>query len=126
MKHILMVDDDEDLMQVLKTRLETDSEFVVNIAHNGEEALRVVQRSAPDLIVLDVLMPKMDGLTTLKAINAVCDKKIPVIIMTGKAAMMKDAFKLEGACDFMVKPVDGGQLAKRIKEILQSSNVETK
>lgn len=118
MKHILIVDDDIDLSQTLKVRLETTPDCVVSTAQNGEEALRFIQRSVPDLIVMDVLMPKMDGLTTLKAINKLSEKKVPVIIITGKAIMTKDAFELEGACDFFVKPVDGIQLAKRVKEIL--------
>ena len=121
MKHILVVDDDQDLVQTLKIRLEAESDFVVSTAQNGEEALRVIQRGPADLIVMDVLMPKMDGLTTLKVINSMSEKKVPVIIMTGKALMTQDAFRLEGACDFFAKPVDGAQLAKRVKEILSTS-----
>ena len=117
MKHILVVDDDPDLVQTLKVRLESDGDFVVSTAQNGEEALRFVQRGAPDAIVMDVLMPKMDGLSTLKAINKMTDRKVPVIIMTGKAVMIRDAFELEGARDFLVKPVSGSQLVKRIKEL---------
>lgn len=118
MKHILVVDDDVDLAQAFKVRLEASGDFVVSVAQNGEEALRFVQRSAPDLIVMDVLMPKMDGLTTLKAINKLMERSVPVIIITGKAVMTRDAFQLEGARDFLTKPVDGGVLAKKIKEIL--------
>ena len=120
MRHILIVDDDEDLVQTLKVRLESDADFVVSTVYNGEEALRAVQRKTPDLIVLDIMMPKMDGLTTLKAINKMMDAKVPVIIMTGKATMLKEAFQLEGACDFLTKPVNGGDLAKQIKGILQA------
>lgn len=123
MKHILIVDDEKDLAQALKVRLETNPDTVVSTVENGEEALRVIQRGTPDLIVMDVLMPKMDGLTTLKAINSMLDKKVPVIIMTGKAVMMKEAFQLEGACDFLMKPVDGVQLAKKVNEILTNQNV---
>ena len=118
MKHILVVDDDADLVGALKIRLESENSFVVSTAHNGEEALRVTQRGPLDLIVMDVLMPNMDGLTALKAINKMTEKRVPVIIITGKAVMTKDAFELEGACDFMIKPIDGSQLVKRIKEIL--------
>ncbi len=121
MKHILIVDDEKDFVQTLKIRLETEGDFVISAAHNGEEALRVIQRGAPDLIVMDVLMPKMDGLTTLKAINTLLEKKVPVIIMTGKAMMTQEAFELEGACDFLIKPINGSDLAKRIKEILGSA-----
>ena len=120
MKHILVVDDDRDLVQTLKVRLEANQDFVVSTAQNGEEALRYIQRSNPDLIVMDVLMPKMDGLTTLKAINTMMEKRVPVIIITGKAIMTKDAFELEGARDFMTKPIEGAQLVKRIKEILNT------
>jgi DNA-binding response OmpR family regulator len=118
MKHILIVDDDPDLAQTFKMRLEADGDFVVSTARNGEEALRFIQRGVPDLIVMDVLMPKMDGLTTLKAINRMIEKRVPVIVITGKAVMTKDAFELEGACDFLTKPLDGSHLVKRIKEIL--------
>ena len=118
MKHILVVDDDPDLSQTLKVRLEANPDCVVSTAQNGEEALRFIQRGAPDLIVMDVLMPKMDGLTTLKAINKLSERKVPVIIITGKAIMMRDAFELEGACDFLEKPVDGAVLAKRVKELV--------
>ena len=118
MKHILIVDDEKDLVQTFKVRLEAAGDYVVSAAHNGEEALRVIQRGTPDLILMDVLMPKMDGLTTLKAINMMIERKVPVIVMTGKAIMTKDAFQLEGACDFLVKPIDGAFLVKRIKELL--------
>ncbi len=118
MKHILIVDDEKDFAQTLKIRLEAESDYVVSMAQNGEEALRIIQRGAPDLIVMDVLMPKMDGLTTLKAINTITEKKVPVIVMTGKAVMTREAFQLEGACDFLLKPFDGAVLAKRVKELL--------
>lgn len=118
MKHILVVDDDTDLSRAFKLRLESSGDFVVSTAENGEEALRFVERAAPDLIVMDVLMPKMDGLTTLKAINRMMERKVPAIIVTGKAILTQDVFKLEGAHDFLTKPVDGAHLMKRVKEIL--------
>ena len=120
MKHILIVDDEKDFAQTLKIRFEAESDYVVSTAHNGEEALRIIQRGAPDLIVMDVLMPKMDGLTTLKAINTIIEKKVPVIVMTGKAVMTREAFELEGARDFLIKPINGAELAKRVKELLAS------
>ena len=118
MKNILIVDDDKDLVEALKVRLESTGNFVVNTAQNGDEALRFVQQAVPDLIILDVMMPKLDGLTTLKMINAITEKKIPEVIMTGKATMLKEAFQLEGAREFLIKPVNGAELAKKAQELL--------
>ena len=118
MKHILLVDDDADLVETTKLRFESEGDYVVSVAYNGEEALRVVQRGVPDVIILDVMMPKMDGLTTLKAMNQMLEKKVPVIVVTGKAVMIKSVFELEGARDFLIKPVDGKRLVERVKEIL--------
>ena len=120
MKTILIVDDEKDLVETLRLRLESAGDYRVNAAYNGEEALRAIEQSEPDLIVLDVMMPKMDGLTALKAINAKLSRKIPVIVMTGKTKFLKEAFELEGARAFLSKPVNGVEVASRVNQLLTS------
>lgn len=116
MKNILIVDDDRDLTAMFQMRLNSEG-FKAEVAYDGNEALESIQKKAPDLIVMDALMPNLDGLATLKQINQMSDKKIPVIIVTGKALMIEQAFRLEGAEAFLMKPVDGGDLVKQIREI---------
>lgn len=116
MKNILVVDDDRDLASMFKMRLESEG-FKTDVVYDGKEAITSIEKQVPDLIVMDALMPGMDGLATLKQINQMTDKRIPVIIVTGKALMIQEAFKLEGAEAFMMKPVDGANLVKQIREI---------
>lgn len=116
MKNILIVDDDRDLVSMFQMRLDSEG-FKTEVAYDGKEALESIQKKAPDLIVMDALMPGLDGLATLKQIRQMTDKKIPVMIITGKALMIEQAFRLEGAEDFMMKPVDGADLVKRIRQL---------
>ena len=115
-KYVLLVDDDQDLTSMFQMRLEKEG-FEAAVAHDGKEALQSIQKRTPDLVVLDALMPGLDGLATLKQINQMTDKKIPVIIVTGKALMIEQAFQLEGAEAFLIKPVDGNNLVKQIREV---------
>jgi len=116
MKYVLIVDDDRDLVSMFQMRLDSEG-FQTAVAYDGKEALASIEKKLPDLIVMDALMPGLDGLATLKQINQMSNKKIPVIIVTGKALMIEQAFRLEGAEAFMMKPVDGADLVKRIREI---------
>ncbi|MBI4387912.1 MAG: response regulator, partial [Candidatus Omnitrophica bacterium] len=112
--------DDADLLQTMKLRLEAGGSFLVKTAQSGEAAIKLVEAKVPDLIITDVLMPDMDGYTTLREINKVTERKVPVIVTTGKAIMMKDTFEMEGAKAFFIKPIDGNELVKKVKEILGS------
>lgn len=115
-KTILLVDDDPDLIQTLKIRLEAQ-QFNVRIATNGEEALEKVDQQPPDLIIMDVMMPKMDGFSTLKHLNQISNRKVPVIIMTGTKAIPEEEFRIEGARAFFRKPFDTHALLKQINEL---------
>ena len=117
---ILLVDDDQDLRDTLKIRLEADH-FEVRIAVDGESALQEVQKGFPDLILMDVIMPKLDGFTTLKQINQITDRKVPVIMMTGTEIIAEEDFRIEGVSAFLRKPIDGRKLIQHVKEILNSS-----
>lgn len=116
-KKILLVDDEVDLVELLKIRLESNG-YDVLAAHNGKECLHEAKANLPDLIILDVLMPEMDGYTTLRELKKEDETKdIPVIILTAKGKM-RDLFEVEGIDDYMVKPFDDDELLLRIKRAL--------
>ena len=113
---ILLVDDDTDLVETLKIRFESEK-YNVFIAYNGEEAIQVVNKQPPDCIVLDVMMPKMDGFSTLRQLNQVLNRKIPVIIMTGTKSIPEEEFRIEGARAFFRKPFEVSELVKQVGEL---------
>lgn len=126
-KKILLVEDDQDLSEVFRMRLEKNGYDVV-VLFDGAEVVPVAKKENPDLILLDIFMPEVDGFTTLKALKAekiptaganrlVSD--IPTILMTGKAPMMEEMARFEGACEFLTKPVDIDVLLRRVKELLR-------
>lgn len=117
-KRVLIVDDDEGIREMLKIRLEANG-FLTSIVEDGEKAVQAVQKQTPDLVVMDIMMPNLDGFSTLKQINQMRAKKIPVVIITGSPIVWEDEFRMEGACAFIRKPVDGNQLTKQVKEILK-------
>ena len=124
MKYVLIVDDDQDLASMFQMRLQGEG-FEVAVAYDGKEALQSIQKRAPDMIVMDAVMPGLNGLAALKQINQMTDKKIPVIIVTGKALMIEQAFRLEGAEAFLIKPVDGNNLVKQIREIFSKRSADS-
>ena len=83
MFHILVVDDDKNTRQLIKAVLETENYIVIG-ATDGEDALKVLDRSHIDLVILDVMMPKMDGITVLKTIRR-HGNSVPVLLLTAKA-----------------------------------------
>ena len=101
---VLIVDDDTFLSGIYATKLDLEG-FEVETAHDGEEGLKVAQRQHPDIILLDVLMPKLDGFETLKRLKADPDLKgIPVIMLTN-LGQKEDVEKgiQEGAEDYLIK-----------------------
>ena len=117
-KTILLADDEEQLALAMKIRLESKGYRVV-IARDGQEALRAAQQQKPDLVLLDVMMPVMDGYACLREFNTRFGRGvIPIIILTARDRM-KDLFELEGIADYVVKPFDHEDLASRIARALQ-------
>ncbi|MFH1768401.1 MAG: response regulator [Candidatus Omnitrophota bacterium] len=116
-KKILLIDDEPQLVNVVKTRLE-DKNYHVITAFDGEEGLRKVKEELPDLIVVDIIMPNMDGYTFVKELRADSQtKQIPVIVLTGRDKM-KDLFEIEGIKDYVVKPFEGDKLLEKIEKYL--------
>jgi len=120
MAKILVVDDEEHILMILKDSLEF-SGFQVVTASNGEEALEVVAREIPDLMVLDIGMPKLDGWEVCRRIKGTeKTKHIPVIILTAYAQTSDQRKGMElGADRFVTKPCDLAQLVDEINSLLK-------
>ncbi|MFC1593785.1 response regulator [Candidatus Omnitrophota bacterium] len=121
-KKILIVDDDVNLIKMMKPRLEANN-FEVVTAHDGEEGLSKLESEKPDLLILDIVMPKVDGYTFLKEMKSRQMKAvepiqpIPVIVLTGQEKM-QDLFEIEGIKEYVVKPFEGSALLEKIKKHL--------
>lgn len=116
-KKILIIDDEPKFVKTLKDRLEFAG-YTVITAYDGEEGLNKAKEEKPDLVLLDILMPKMDGYNFLKALKLdVNINNIPVIILTAKAKM-KGLFIPEGALDYITKPFDQKELLEKIEKAL--------
>ena len=112
-KKILVVDDEQQLALAVKIRLQSKG-FQVALAHDGRQAIEAIKQESPDLVILDVLMPVMDGYSCLREINAKFGRgKIPIIVLTARDRM-KDLFDLEGIEDYVIKPFDHEDLLTRI------------
>ncbi len=117
---VLIADDDIHLLNIARLNFERAGFSVATVA-NGEEVLKYVQRETPDLIVLDIVMPLMDGMETLKALKSnAATKKIPVIMLTIKAED-KDIFQgwKEGAEAYLTKPFDPAEVIIMAQGILR-------
>ncbi|HSI94805.1 MAG: response regulator [Methylophilaceae bacterium] len=116
---ILVVDDDARNVRVLKAMLNAEGHATVS-AGTGEEALQMAEKEIPGLILLDVMMPDMNGFEVvekLKALPATCN--IPIIMVTALDDRESRLYALQaGADEFISKPVDRTELALRIKNIL--------
>jgi len=102
--HILLIEDDTFLANIYKTKFEMEG-FVVDVAENGELGLKEVQKRQPDLVLLDILLPKMDGFTVLQHMKEDAElKNIPVILLTnlGQKDDVEKGLKL-GAADYLIK-----------------------
>jgi DNA-binding response OmpR family regulator len=115
---ILLVDDDDSITLMLTTFLKL-SGFEVDIAHNGEQALAYLNKNRPALIVLDVLMPGLDGREILRRLRR-AGNWTPVILMTQVTGTPERIMALdEGADDYLNKPFDPQELAVRIRAVLR-------
>jgi len=113
-KKILIADDEQQLALAVKIRLESKGYEVVT-ASDGRQALELAASERPDLVILDVVMPVMDGYSCLRELNTRFGRgNIPVIILTARDRM-KDLFELEGIEDYVVKPFDHEDLLVRIQ-----------
>ena len=131
---IFVVEDDEEFTQLLRIRLESKGYQVLATA-NGEEAYNLIQARRPHLVILDIFLPNTDGLTILKRLKSPIDietgkpsytKDIPVVVLTGKAPMIENMTRVEGAADFFVKPVDMEKFINRVCQLMELAQHEKK
>ena len=115
MKRILVVDDEIHICELYKIELE-DEGYSVTVVNSGSEGLEVVDNNPPDLIVLDVQMPGMDGIETLEKLLG-RDKGIPIILNTAYSHY-KDDFTTWGADAYVVKSSDTSKLKSEIKRLI--------
>ncbi len=114
---ILVVDDEPPIVDVLTYNLER-ANYHVLVARDGQEALDVARRERPDLIILDVMLPQLDGLEVCKALRRECD--VPIIMLTARDAEIDRVVGLElGADDYVVKPFSVRELMARVKSVLR-------
>lgn len=114
-KEILVVDDEPHIVNLVKLTL--GDEYIIHEAYSGLEALRILADVTPDLIILDLMMPTMDGYQVCSEIrNNPRTKDIPVMILSAKGQII-DKFKSinVGADDYVVKPFEPSDLAKRVR-----------
>ncbi|HEX2914726.1 MAG TPA: response regulator [Chloroflexia bacterium] len=119
LKNILLIEDEPDIQAVAKLALEAVGGYVVLTCGSGAEALKAAPDFAPDLILLDVMMPGMDGPTTLKALREMPGiGNVPVVFMTAKIQSHEVAqYKALGALDVIAKPFDPMTLSSTISQI---------
>jgi two-component system KDP operon response regulator KdpE len=116
-KHVLVVDDEPRMIQFIRMNLELEG-YQVSEAGNGLEALDKVRTSLPDLVLLDVMMPELDGFETLEMLREV--STVPVIILTVRSDEEDKVRGLElGADDYVTKPFSARELASRVKAVLR-------
>ena len=114
---ILIVDDDENICEVIKMYLETTG-YNVKVAHDGKAAKEEFVNFSPNLVVLDMMLPGIDGMEVLKWIRE--DSNVPVIMLTAKGETFDKVLALEiGADDYVVKPFEPKELLARVKAVMR-------
>ena len=119
--NVAVADDNEKMVEVLGRMIEEDHDLkLVGKAHNGEEICNIIREKEPDVVILDIIMPKMDGLTVMEQCSHdQTVKKLPsfiVVSAVGQERITEDAFNL-GADYYMLKPFDNQVLLNRIKHL---------
>ncbi|MCS0788394.1 response regulator transcription factor [Cytobacillus pseudoceanisediminis] len=123
MTRILIVDDDRQIADLIEVYLKNDG-YIIDKAGDGMEALKNLEQASPDLIVLDIMMPKMDGLEFCKYVRK--NNQVPILMVSAKAEDMDKIMGLmTGADDYMIKPFNPLELAARVKALLRRANYKT-
>lgn len=116
-RRVLVVDDDENIVQLVKMYLERD-EYQVWVAYDGAEAIDVARRSRPDVVVLDVMLPGMDGLAVCRELRR--ESSVPIIMLTARTTETDKLTGLDmGADDYVTKPFSPRELLARIRAVLR-------
>ena len=114
---ILVVDDDVNICELLRLYIERD-DYQVVIANDGEQAVELFNREQPDLVLLDIMLPKMDGWQVCKEIRKTSNR--PIIMLTAKGELFDKILGLElGADDYIIKPFEAKEVIARIHAVLR-------
>lgn len=114
---ILIVDDELNIRQILETRLKIRG-YKIIVACNGEEALTLFHKEQPDLVILDIMLPKIDGYTVCSELRK--KSSVPIIMLTARGDISDRVMGLEfGADDYVIKPFSPKELEARIRSILR-------
>ena len=116
-RKILIVDDDQNICELLRLYIEKEG-FTTAEAHDGEQAVELFNREQPALILLDIMLPKMDGWQVCREIRKTSD--VPIIMLTAKGEVFDKILGLElGADDYVVKPFEAKEVVARIRAVLR-------
>ncbi len=126
-EHILIVNDEPSVVEVVSLYLKRDG-FEVSEAADGEQALAIIDRETPNLVILDIMLPKVDGLSVVRQVRT--RTNIPIILLTARSEEMDRVVGLEiGADDYVVKPFSPRELVSRVRAVLrrtrETSSMET-
>jgi len=122
MFHILVVDDDKNTRMYFEAVLENNG-YTVTVAKNGEDAMEAMDKEHIDLVVLDIMMPKMDGYEFTKTLRE-CDNNLPILMVSAKQLPVdKNKGFAVGTDDYMTKPVDQDEFLYRIKALLRRAKI---
>lgn len=118
-KRILICDDDPVILRLLQVNLELEG-FEVLLGNNGEEAVQIAQNEHPDLIILDIMMPRMDGYQACEKLKSLDDTRdIPVVFLSAKAQQSDiERGKAYGVVDYITKPFDPNDLIDVLDRLL--------
>jgi two-component system alkaline phosphatase synthesis response regulator PhoP len=123
---ILIVDDEIDIIELLSYNLKKEN-FTVVAAMNGKEAIQIASKMKPDIILMDVMMPEMDGIEACRQIKAIPQLKgVPLIFLTARGEEFSELAGFEaGADDYIIKPIKPRVLISRLKAILRRNHSES-
>ncbi len=114
---VLVVDDDRNICELIRLYLEKEG-FSVVLAYDGQSAVELFKENTPSVVLLDIMLPKMDGFQVCREIRRISN--IPIIMLTAKGETFDKVLGLElGADDYMVKPFENKELVARIKAVLR-------
>ena len=119
-RNIMVVDDEKNICELIRLYLEKEG-FNVTIANNGSDAINMIRQKQPDLVLLDVMMPVIDGWEVCRQIREF--SKVPIIMLTAKGETYDKVMGLDlGADDYIVKPFDTKEVIARVKAVLRRTS----
>src|SRR5262245_41773499 len=123
MERILIVDDDDNIRTLLKSRL-TANGYLVQLTDNGLEAFKMIKKGRPDLIIMDVFVPHLDGLSLFQELQDDEElKNIPVLVISGTKSM-REIFQPSRTAKFMAKPFEAKDLLAVVKDCIKHAHAD--